>query len=405
MIQITDKTNCCGCSSCVQACPKQCISFDEDERGFRYPLVNKELCVGCGLCEKVCPCLIQGEPQKPIKVYSVVNPNEAIRKESSSGGAFTMIAEEIINEGGVVFGARFNDSWEVIHTYTESKEGLEAFRGSKYVQSCIGDTFIQAREFLNKGRKVLFSGTSCQIAGLKLFLCKEYDNLLTIDVVCHGVPSPLVWRDYLTALSINTFGLVENKKNVPTQIDRNIISGISFRDKISGWKKFSFVVRSSQKNYSQSETKEEDILLQETLDKNLYLQLFLRNLNLRQSCYACPSKSGKCKSDFTLGDFWGYSNDVSQKDDDKGISLVLVNTKVAEEFIRKFDRSIVESTYDVAYKGNVTLEHSVQEPKHAADFWAHYLNSGIMSAVSIVDKLRPSMFRIFISRVINKMIS
>ena len=403
MISISDKHTCCGCGACAQRCPKQCISMKPDDEGFLYPRVDEAFCIGCDLCEKVCPCLIQGEPQKPIKVYSVVNPNEAIRKESSSGGAFTMIAEEVINEGGVVFGARFNDSWEVIHTYTESKEGLEAFRGSKYVQSRIGDTFIQASEFLKKGRKVLFTGTPCQIAGLKLFLRKEYENLLTIDVVCHGVPSPLIWRDYLTALSVNTIGLVENKKNVPTQIDRNKISRISFRDKISGWKKYSFVVRSSQYN-SQSETRKEEILLQETLDKNLYLQLFLRNLDLRPSCYTCPFKSGKCKSDFTLGDFWGYSNEDSQIDDDKGISLVLVNTKVAKEIIRKYDRSIVESTYDAAYKGNVTLEHSAQKPKHAAVFWSHYHNSGIKSAVHIIDKLRPSLLRIFISRVIKRMI-
>jgi NAD-dependent dihydropyrimidine dehydrogenase PreA subunit len=398
MIQIKDKYKCCGCSACVQACPKNCISFDEDEQGFRYPLVNKEHCIDCGLCEKVCPCLNYGVPQKPIKVYSVVNPNEDVRKKSSSGGAFTMIAEVVIDEGGVVFGARFDDKWEVIHDYTETKAGLEAFRGSKYVQSRIGNTYIQARDFLKNGRKVLFTGTSCQIAGLKLFLRKEYVNLLTIDVVCHGVPSPLVWRDYLTELSIDTSGIVDKKSNVPSQIHRDLISGISFRDKISGWKKFSFVMRSSQKHNSQSEDNKDNIILQETLDENLYLQIFLRNLNLRPSCYNCPAKSGKCKSDFTLGDFWGYSNQEARKDDDKGISLVLVNTDVAKGFIRKFE-PLVESSYDAAFKGNVTLEHSVQEPKYADVFWNQYKDSGLKAVAAIVNKLKPSAFRVFISRL------
>lgn len=401
MIQITDNHNCCGCSACLQACPKQCISMQQDAEGFLYPHVDTSSCIDCGLCEKVCPCLNQGEPQKPIQVFSVVNPNENIRKKSSSGGAFTMIAEVVIDEGGVVFGARFDENWEVVHDYTETKAGLEAFRGSKYVQSRIGDTYTQARGFLKQGRKVLFTGTSCQIAGLKLFLRKEYDNLLTIDVVCHGVPSPLVWRDYLTALSVYTLDIVDKKTNVPTRIDRNRISGISFRDKISGWKKFSFVMRSSQIHVSSPACTKDDIIFQETLDKNLYLQIFLRNLDLRPSCYNCPAKSGKCKSDFTLGDFWGYSNEKAQKDDDRGISLVLVNTEAAKELVRRFE-PLVESSYDEAFKGNITLEHSVQEPKYAAAFWEQYKVSGVKGAVDIVNKLKPSAFRVFISRLKNK---
>ncbi len=152
MIEIVDKHNCCGCSACVQVCPKRCISFNEDEEGFRYPLADKELCIDCHLCETVCPCLNQNETRKPLIVYAAINPDEEIRKKSSSGGVFSMIAEVVIGEGGVVFGARFDDHWEVVHDYTETKDGLVAFRGSKYVQSRIGDSYIKTRDFLKLDR-------------------------------------------------------------------------------------------------------------------------------------------------------------------------------------------------------------------------------------------------------------
>lgn len=197
MINIIEKKDCCGCSACVQRCPQQCISLEEDEEGFLYPIINEAACIDCGLCEKVCPVLHSGDAHKPLKVFAAKNNNEKIRVESSSGGVFTVLAELVIDEGGVVFGAKFGEHWDVIHDYTETKEGLAAFRGSKYVQSRIGDCFNKAKSFLVQGRKVLFSGTPCQISGLKRFLGKEYDSLLTVDFICHGVPSPKVWRMYL----------------------------------------------------------------------------------------------------------------------------------------------------------------------------------------------------------------
>ena len=198
MITITDKSKCCGCNACVQACPKQCIEMHEDDEGFLYPRVDTTRCIDCGKCEKVCPVINQAEPHRPIKVYAAINPDEEIRRQSSSGGIFTLLAEQTIKEGGVVFGARFDESWQVTHDYTESIEGLASLRGSKYVQSCIGDTFLKAEAFLKQGRKVLFTGTPCQISGLKKYLHKEYENLLTVDFVCHGVPSPLIWQKYLS---------------------------------------------------------------------------------------------------------------------------------------------------------------------------------------------------------------
>ena len=188
---------CCGCAACEQRCPTSCIVMREDEEGFLYPQTDTSKCIDCGLCEKVCPVLNQGEKRKPLHVYAAKNTKTRIRLQSSSGGIFTHIAEQIIQKNGVVFGARFDENWAVEHACTETLEGLAAMRGSKYVQSRIGRTYRQAKEFLESGRPVLFSGTPCQIRGLKLFLAKEYENLLTVDLVCHGVPSPEIWRQYL----------------------------------------------------------------------------------------------------------------------------------------------------------------------------------------------------------------
>lgn len=320
MINIKDKKDCCGCSACVQRCPKQCISLKEDYEGFLYPEVDKTICIDCGLCEKVCPVLHQGEQRKPLKVYAAKNLDEEIRRQSSSGGVFTLLAEQIIQEGGVVFGARFDENWEVKHDFTETIEGLAPFRGSKYVQSRIEDNYKKAEEFLKQGRKVLFSGTPCQIAGLKRFLRKEYDNLLTVDFVCHGVPSPGVWRQYLK----ETVALMCDKNSVstdPISIENAHVESISFRDKSSGWKKYSFALtlsatlRSGVKN---------TVSLCEVYPQNTFMKGFLADLYLRPSCYCCPSKAGKSRSDITIADCWGINNSYPELDDDKGMSLLII---------------------------------------------------------------------------------
>lgn len=198
MIHITDKKKCCGCSACVQRCPKQCISLTEDEEGFLYPYVNEESCVECGLCEKICPILNPQEETFPLQVIAAKNTNTEERLGSSSGGLFLPLAKSIINEGGIVFGADYDSNWEVHHVGVENISGLYALMMSKYLQSRIENTYKEAEKFLKCGRKVMFVGTPCQIAGLHGFLRhKVYPNLLTIDVVCHGAPSPGVWRQYL----------------------------------------------------------------------------------------------------------------------------------------------------------------------------------------------------------------
>jgi Coenzyme F420-reducing hydrogenase, beta subunit len=226
MIKILDKKECCGCEACIQVCPKQCIVFDEDSEGFRYPKVDESVCIDCGACKRTCPILSPYENRKPLSLQAAINPDISIRKQSSSGGLFTMLAERVIRDGGVVFGVRFDKDWQAVFDYTESIDGLAAFRGSKYVQARVGNAFTCVKDFLKEGRKVLFTGTSCQVAALRHFLHLDFENLLLVDIVCHGVPSPKVWRLYL---------------NEVTQNAVRAISDVQFRNKNKGGKSLTLI--------------------------------------------------------------------------------------------------------------------------------------------------------------------
>lgn len=358
MIDIKDKKDCCGCGACVQRCPKSCISMKEDNEGFWYPMVAKNECIDCGLCEQVCPVINQAEKREPIEVYAAKHKNEQVRFDSSSGGVFTAIAECVIDEGGVVFGAKFDKDWSVMHGYTETKAELADFRGSKYVQTKIGESYKNAEAFLKTGRKVLFSGTPCQIAGLKLFLRKEYDNLLTVDFICHGVPSPGVWRDYLE-YEIAHQRAVYQIKDVP------IIENISFRHKQLGWRKFSFTLTFSGTNEAGVKN---TYVLSEPLDKNIFLKGFLANLYLRPSCHACPAKCLKSGSDMTIGDFWGLQKVMPQIDDNKGMSIAILNsTKIKPYFSSEIEKWPV--SYDVILRYNSPITSSVKETSKREHFF------------------------------------
>ena len=358
---------CCGCTACKTVCPKQCITMVEDNEGFLYPKVDTNLCIDCQACVKVCPFHNPADEDKPKSVYAALNKDEEIRKESSSGGVFTILAETVINEGGVVFGAKFTDDWQVEIVPTETIEGLAAFRGSKYLQAKMGNSLSLAKKYLKEGRKVLFSGTPCQIAGLKHYLRKDYDNLLAVDFVCHGVPSPKVWRMYLDEV---------------TQAGKRAISDIKFRDKPQGWKRFNFTLsyNESEKSYTMSSYNGD----------NHFMRAFLSDMILRPSCYNCQAKCGRSHSDITIGDFWGIDQVLLQMDDDKGTSLLFVHTAKGKAALDFEGMKYADASYDEALKFNPAIIRSAIIHKKRDDFFSKIDKT--TNVIKLIDKeLYPSL--------------
>ena len=330
---------CSGCHTCYSLCPKQAIKMVANSEGFLYPQINNDLCINCGLCEKKCPVLnpIIKDNEKTF-AYAVINKNEEIRLQSSSGGVFTSLAENVLNQNGIVFGAKFDSDFNVIHGYTDSLEGLAEFRGSKYVQSTIGDSFKECKNFLDEGRQVLFSGTPCQIAGLKSFLGKNCDNLLCVDFICHGVPSPLLWSEYRKTL----------EKKFASRIMKT-----AFRRKDYGWKQYSLAVTfGNASEYCN------------TLKKDSYLKLFLKDVCLRESCYNCKYKTEKRISDITIADFWGIQNEYPELDDDKGTSFVMTHSDKGKKIVDNLTSCVVKQIpLEKGVKYNPSYTRSVIRPK------------------------------------------
>ena len=351
MIEIKDKHDCVGCRACEQICPKQCISMLVDNEGFRYPVVDLTLCIDCHLCEKICPVLIDRKSSKPLKCLACKSSDTNVQLASSSGGVFSVLAAEIIQRGGVVFGALFDDKFKVIHSSTDSLDGIAPFRRSKYVQSDTCDAFSKVKSLLTAGREVLFCGTPCQVKGLKLFLRKEYENLWTVDFICHGVPSPKVWEDYLANL-------------IEEQGAEWKLTDVNFRSKsLGGWHKFAL-----QFDFEDSDGKSNVIARYPGQDP--YYQLFFQNISLRPSCYKCPAKGFSSGSDFTLGDFWGIQKFLPEFDDNKGVSLLMANTQKTIQLLGQLNIKSVEVDYDIAIRSNPSANHSVAEPKQRKAFFA-----------------------------------
>lgn len=366
MINIIDKAKCTGCEACVQRCPKLCIDLIRDGEGFLYPKVDTNLCIDCSLCEKVCPVINQREVRKPLLVCAAKTTDDAVRLSSSSGGIFTILAEKIISEGGKVYGARFDSDWSVRHDCVEIIDDLEKFRGSKYVQSRIGDSFKDVEMHLKSGKKVLFTGVPCQIAGLKNYLRKDYGNLIAVDIVCHGVPSPMVWNDYLASLNCNG------------------IQSINFRakqDEGYSWKGYGMVIKGI----------DDFTILSQKASENLYLRGFASNLFLRPSCYSCPAKSGKSGSDITIGDFWGIWNKFPELDDNKGMSMVLINTAKGQNLFDSLNVDKKPSSYEDAVNGNPMLQSSTAKPKDRQQFWEAYAKAGIDCLPDVLKRMQPSL--------------
>ena len=308
MIHIEDKKECCGCWACYNACPKRCINMKEDEEGFRYPVVDASLCIDCGLCEKVCPVIHADKADTPHvqQGFLAQHKDEDIRKESTSGGAFTAIASWVIRQGGIVYGAGYRKGTFIVeHQGVETEKDLSVFRNSKYVQSNIGNTFKEALGHLKAGRWVCFSGTPCQIEGFRSFLRgREYEKLVCVDLVCRGIPSPRILTRYIEAQQTLIGGEFTN---------------VLFRDKHYGYHYSSFSIYNKErgKDYHKG------------VDSNAYLRAFFNNLSDRPSCYDCRFKKRYRKSDLTLWDCFPIEKFTKQMDG-KGTTRVLVQSQKGE---------------------------------------------------------------------------
>lgn len=357
MINIFDKKECCGCSACFQKCPRKCISMVMDEEGFSYPIVESANCIDCHVCEKVCPVLNRQNPQKPISCYAAINTNVEIHRKSSSGGIFTLIGENIINRGGVVFGASFNKDWVVEHSFSETVVGLSKFRGSKYVQSDISECYSKVEIFLKKGRIVLFSGTPCQIAGLKSFLIIEYENLITLDFICHGVPSPEVFKRYLH----------ENF------YFRNI-KDISFR-----YKKYS-------NGYGFCVLCEDGEFYSDNSD-NPYLKGFSHNLYLRPSCHDCKFKCLSSGSDITLADFWRVDKIHPQYKGKNGVSCIILNTEKGYQLCKPNIKEWTISDITFVEKYNSSINKSTPLTNRRHQFFSQWKNVDLVLLINLLTKI------------------
>ena len=337
IIRLAEHDKCTGCTACYNICPKKCIIMKEDNQGFKYPIIDLKKCTHCNLCAKVCPANSNYNSKLPVDVYAVKNKNDIKRKESSSGGVFVELAEHIIENKGIVYGAAYNSNNEVEHLGIQRKEDIKKLQGSKYVQSNLNNCYKEIKELLNKGKLILFTGVPCQIQGLKSFLSKDYENLICVDVICHGVPSPKIFKKYILELE---------------QEYKSEIKNIDFRYKQDSWKNFK--VNITFKNGKE---------IVEDFSENIYMRGFLRNIYLRKSCYQCMTKPLKNESDITIGDYWGIQNIDSKFDDDKGCSAILINTskgsKIFEQIKNKFE--IKDSNIDEVLGENKLLIKSVEE--------------------------------------------
>lgn len=352
MISALEHLRCTGCGACYNKCPGRCILMEADDEGFLYPVINKDDCKNCGLCDSVCPLLNNPDTDKQVpNVFAAQNLNQDLRKQSSSGGIFTLLAERTLQNGGVVFGAAFDEGcYSVSHIAVTNKEELDRLRLSKYLQSNKNNIYSETEKTLKEGKQVLFTGTPCEIAGLKQYLGKEYNHLLCVDLACHGVPSQKIWKDHLKQFE-NKFG--------------GKISKVNFRDKTH------FI-----RNHRAIQTKEgKDVLFSQGTDP--YMLMFLRNYSLRPSCYRCSFKGDNYCSDITLGDFWGIGNVYPEMQDGVGTSLVITRTDQGLSVLHEIEShlKLKETELCTASRSNTAIIEPVKEPKDRDEFF-HNLQNG-----------------------------
>lgn len=349
-----EKQDCCGCTACEHICPTNAIRMVADEEGFLYPEIKQELCIDCGLCKKVCP--IQNKFDKDDRfdepqVYATKHKSNKVRMESASGAAYPAISDCFLKESNIVYGVKFSEKFYVHHDRAENSQERDEFKGSKYIQSDLRDTFIRIKDDLIGGKGVLFTGTGCQVGGLINYLNVKkvnIDNLITNDLICHGAPSPLLWNEYLDFIQ-----------------QKDELVSYTFRDKGVGWHGYNVRVK-----YKEGKEK------LNTPDIRIYANLFGSNLALRPSCYHCKFTNLKRPSDIMIGDFWGIEKILPEIDDNTGISLMLINTPKGAKIFNKIksDLDIWESNTQDCLQPN--LIKPTKCPENRERFWDEYYNMG-----------------------------
>lgn len=370
-----EKSRCTGCSACASICPKGAIKLIEDNEGFKHPEIDQSKCINCGLCKRTCPVLNTKENSSLNRCYVAYNKNDEVKKTSSSGGIFDAIARKVLSDNGIVIGAAFNDNMELEHIALEEIDDLEKLKGSKYLQSNINNMFSYIKEKIND-KKILFVGTPCQVAGLHAYLKKDYDNLICIDLFCHGVPSPKLFNRYIKELEDGNGSKVVK---------------YNFRDKKTGWD-----------TYSNTASFENDNEISELQSNNSYMCLFLSDIALRESCYNCNFKVGNKYSDITLGDFWGVQMYYPEMYSKNGVSAIIINTEKGKLIFESISNNLEykECKLEEIEDGNPSLKSSGKYPKKRKEFFENIDNLNIKklekkyASVSLIKKIKGKIKRV-----------
>lgn len=326
-------SNCTGCHACVVVCPSKCIDMKDTGEGFLFPVINKEGCICCNHCESVCPVLHMPDKSHHTRAFAIKSKDEKEREKSTSGGVFPLLAKQVLGASGIVYGVAYDRNFMASHISINDSENLSFLQGAKYVQSTVGKIFLEAKDQLKNGRRVLFSGTPCQCAGLKSFLGKDYDNLILVDLICHGVPSPKVWQTYIDYRAGK-----ENDGKRPVRIN--------MRSKVSGWSRYL-----TEFDYGNGKIK---TILN---SQDYFMRAFLGNICLRDSCSECLVKGVERCTDFTIGDYWGIWSQHPEFNDEKGVSIVFVHSAKGMEALNRVKEQAewLEIGTEDAYRENVSM--------------------------------------------------
>lgn len=348
---------CCGCEVCIDICPTKAITMKEDKEGFKYPIVNNEKCINCGKCIMICPIRnssFRTQKYEKPQAYAIKLKNEQDRMESRSGGIFTAISDEILNNNGIVYGCILNKDFEAIHFRADNKKVRNLMRGSKYVQSTMSGISNQIIGDLKDGKKVMYTGTGCQVQGIRQSVPTNLQkNLLLVDIVCHGVPSPKIWREYLKYMADKYKGS---------------ITAVDFRNKKEyGWKDHVESIEVNGIRY----------------DSKIYTNLFYNHVIIRPSCFKCPYKNLNRPGDITIADFWGIDDAICGFNDNRGVSLVLINNDIGKKYFEKSKNDIVFKSVDLEKTLQPPLKSNFIEPSNRKKFWRIYYTKGFDKAIEL----------------------